>query len=334
MSNGTSRINFPGLKSWDAEDTATHEVEIVKIEDGGAVFFCTMIRNKSHKDLPFVIASIADAKRQGIWTFKSEDFDGVGLLAKAGNSVLVALCGKGKNGRVERIVPLSSLLPDAKRLDLRAIIVLKHAVATCLGKELMLSPMETKLAEIDSVRAHEAEKARRVAQAEARAAKRIERAATFRERGMLTVFTLEGKKLFGTPVTEQEWPSLNTGAYAVLVEYFDTDGKPMEPREWFQVINASNGNRQKKGVTPVTTGLPQTTKAATIVQPVRTSIIEVEKGAFEVALFRSMDEMRTACIFLNNGTYVALDAKAGTEVEIYVVNEGKMHSARKHTLLA
>ncbi len=307
---------------------------MIEIEDDGVGFILTMIRHKAYQNLPFVLANIADAKGKTIWTFQSGTYEGIGLLAKAGESAVIALCGRGKEGKVERIVPFSSLLADAKPIHMYTEIALKKAVAVCLDKEFVLSEMEKHLIEFDAVAAAKAEDERRVAQAEARAAKRVERATAFRERGMLTVFTLEGKKLFGTPVTEQEWPSLNTGAYAVLVEYFDTDGKPMEPREWFQVINASNGNRQKKGVTLVTTQRPQTAKAVATIPPVRRSFIRTAEGPFEVLLFNSVNEMRTACVGLKDGTHVALDAKAGTEVEISVVRDGKIHSVRKHKLLA
>ncbi len=334
MSNGTSRINFPGLKSWVEEDTATHQVEVVRIEDGGAVFTLTFIRNKilADKDVPFVIAKIGDDKNQPLWNFKSEGFDGVGLLAKAGEVVVVALCGRGKEGKVERAIPLSQVT-GGKPLDLRATIALKKAAATFLDKKFVLSGTEKKLVEIDAVRAHEAEEARRAAEAEVRAAERAERINAIHARGTITVFTADGRKLFGTPVTEKEWMSLNNGAYAVIVESIDADGKPVGPREWFQVVKLKGRNPKKDSVKPVTIGSSQA-KAAVAVRPIRTSFVETKDGAFEVLLFESMEQIREAWKGgLNSGAYVALNGEVGSEVEVYTLHQDKAKTVGKCALI-
>ncbi|MBM3261297.1 DUF2058 domain-containing protein [Candidatus Kaiserbacteria bacterium] len=333
MSNGTSRFSFPGLLTWDTEDTSTHQVERVTIKDGGAVFILTMIRSKAFQDRPFLVASIADDKGEELWTFKKENFHGVGLLAKADEAVVVALCGSG-SGAVERVIPLSSL-SGSKQHDLRVTIDLKRAAADFLKKKVKLTEIEQKLFDFDEARRREDEEARQAVEAEVRQAARQERIKAIRSRSAIVVYAADGKKLSGIPVTEKEWSSLGNGAYAVIVDDpIGADGKIGDAREWFRVVKEHGRNPQRYGVKPVTTQCPEAAKVS-VTKPMRISFIDTAKGAFEVLLFASTDAIRAAAkAGLNTGAYVAVVAQQGDQVEVYTLRDEMMKSAGKHILLA
>ncbi|MBI5003935.1 hypothetical protein HZC00_02485 [Candidatus Kaiserbacteria bacterium] len=335
MSNGTSRFGFSGFKCLEDYDTTTHAVVEGTIQDGGAVFGLAFIRNKAFADtdIPFVISTVSDEKGQSLWTFKKEDFEGVGLLAKAGESIVIALCGGGKSGAVERVIPLSQLV-GGKRLDLRAVIALKRAAAAFLEKKAVFSDTEKKLIDIDAARTREAEELLWAEENEARAADRAERIKMIRARPDIVVYAADGKKFSGTPVTEKEWMSLNKGAYAVIVDSIGAGGKVQGVREWFRVVKEGSRNPKKDGARPVMAQRPESAKALAT-KPVRTSLVDTKKGAFEVKLFASTDDIRRAATAgLNSGTYVAVNAGDGDEVEVYTLHDGKMKSMGKHILLA
>jgi len=166
-----ARFEFPGFTFTGSQDSGTHEVDIGRIEIGGAVFALTMIRNAQFQNLSFMLASVANVEGKVLWSFKDEVFNGVGLLAKAGDETVIALVGKGRDGKVERVIPLT-FLHDGKKRDIVSGIVLKRATAGFLLREYELSANEMVVIKVQAKRVidaqTEAERLRREARDNAR----------------------------------------------------------------------------------------------------------------------------------------------------------------------
>jgi hypothetical protein len=163
-----SRFQFPGFILSGSNDTPTYEVEVGRIEHGGTVFVLDVIRNKEHTDLSFMVAKIHDTADKLLWAFQKEGFEGVGLLAQGcDGEPVIALVGKGKTGKVERVIPLSKLVSN-QPVDLRRMVWHKVEAAKFLDREYVFSTTEDRLIKIEADRKEAEQEATRIAAAKAR----------------------------------------------------------------------------------------------------------------------------------------------------------------------
>ncbi len=327
-----TRFEFPGFAATANQDTPTHQVEVGVIKDGDDVFVLHMIRNKEFEFLNFAVAKIFDAKGKQLWAFQQARFDGIGLLAKAGGATVIALVGKGKYGKVERIIPLQSLVTP-KQSGIRELIKLKVAAADFLGRGHILSIHEDNVNEKDKEAAKLAELAaeeetRRAARqaaaaeqlrqaAEQQATKeererlRLERIRTMLARGKITGFTADGQLRSGFPVTSTEWQSCSDGVHVILVDSIgenDTIGTMLES---FKVVKERGKNPKKGSLATVTAVKPESSQTSeTKVEPTGEAMIEKDDDLYPVTLYASMDDIHKArARGLNGGSYVAVDAR-------------------------
>jgi hypothetical protein len=332
-----NRFQFPGFVASENKDTPTHEVEAGRLRSGDNMFVLDMLRNKAYPDLPFVVAKIYDATGKFLWDFKSANFEGVGLLAMACGEVVVALVGRGKTGKVERVIPLSKLI-STRPIDLLRAVWLKAEAAKFLGREYVFSPAEDIFIKKELARKEAEQEAERVAAAEARAAARQELISTILKRGVLEVYTADGRKRHGLPVHGNEWLSLSNGTYVVLVESIGEDGRPGTPVEAFQIVKERGKNSQKGFAAAVTLNKPvlKSPTAASAVKPIGSTVIEMPEGAFEVNLFASMNDIRKArANGLNGGTLVAVRRdNPKDKIEVYAVYHDRMDTRGQFVPLA
>ena len=349
-----TRFEFPGFVATANLDTPTHQVEVGVIEDGGSAFVLHMIRNKEYAFLNFAVAKIFDAKDKQLWTFQQAQFDGVGLLAKAGDITVIALVGKGRYGQVERVIPLHSLVAS-KPIGIRELIKLKVAAAEFLDRDYILSiPEDTidrKDKEVARLAARAAEEAAReakapqllqeaAAQEEAKREReriRLERIQILLARGKISGFTADGQLRSGFPVTSTEWQSCSNGVHVILVDSIGKDGTPGTMLESFKVVKEPGRNPKKGNLATVTALKPERSETPkTMVQPTGNTMIEKNDDFFEVALYASNEQIREArAQGLNGGSYVAVNSKdKDGKILVYSVHHDKVHTLGAYTPLA
>lgn len=330
-----SRFLFPGVTFVAAKDTTTHEVEVIRIEDGGNAFVLELIRKMGNPNFNFLVAAVADSAGKPLWGFKSTGFTGLGLLAKAGDETVIALVGSGRDGKVERVIPLVSLISGGPA-DLVRLANLKREAAKFLGREHQLSPLEAQLLKASIERQREEQEAVERVAAEAREAARMERIRKLLARGQVTGYTADGKSRYGLPVLETEWMSCSPGTLVIVVKTIDEKtGAVGEMIEAFKVLKERGKNPTKGYAMPVTAQRPEikTEKqaVASAVLPMASTAIEKDGGVYEVLLFATMDDLRLARAGgLNSGTYAAVKpAQTGGPIEVYAVHADRTDTIGK-----
>lgn len=342
------RFGFPGFGLVKVEDTSTHQIEIGTLQEGDTTFVLKMIRNVAHPNLNFLVSSVSIGEKV-VWDFRLEGFKGVGVLAKAGDTIVITFVGNGKFGKVERVIPLNQL-SGVQPLGLIGQMALKREAAAFLGRDYELTENELKIEAAHQKRqnekqgaaariaaaaaeaAHRDEQIAREAAAAAREIARQERVQKLLTRGQVVGYSAAGQRRHGVPVLESEWLSLPNGTYVVIVDSIDeTTGKIGNLLEAFQVTK-ERGKNPRKGF-PVSVSAPaaqsQTVKttAAARYQPVGNVIIERGEDAFEVFLYPSMEVIRDArANGLNGGTLVAVDGSADPigKIQVYAVHADRI----------
>lgn len=327
-----SRVMLPGFTRVEKADTPTHEVEIGVLVEGGHSFVLNMLRNKNFPNLAFMIAKASAPSGKKLWDFKSEGFDGYGLLAKVGEETVIALLGKGKEGKVERVIPLTDLVSN-KKSDLRRMIALKVAAGTFLSRQVLLTSTEELVRKADAKRAAELEEARRQAEIEAREAARKERIAKIMVRQVLTGFTHDNRRRQGIPVVDGEWQSLGHGTRVILVERIGENGTTSGMLESFQVVKERGKNPQKGFSVPVTALPAAALMTKPITRPTTSVVVELGDEVHEVHLYDSVAAIREARKSgLNGGTYVGVRT-SDNRVEVHQVFTDKMQTIGHFTPL-
>lgn len=309
------RVTFPGFVPVRQADTETHEVEIGRITQGDAVFIVHMIRRRKLPfEADFLVAKVLDASEQVCyWRFQDENFSGVGVLARADEEIVIALVGKGRAGMVEKIVPFSTI-DSSYPMDIRRRIALKREAAEYLGRDFWLTQNESKVAKRDADLLKEAHRRAAEEKREARERARSELRAKIPQRGQVTAYTSDGRKRYGFPVTDHEWPSLSKGTNVVLVEDYDeTTGDMGAAREAFQIVKERGKNPKKGDRTAVSWENPvsEDVTSKDVPEPVGEAVIETDAGeVFEVAVYATMEDVRTArASGLNSGAHVTAEDK-------------------------
>lgn len=332
MSN-PSRTGFQGFTFMRSQDTDKHEVEIGKIEDGGQTFGIKMIRSVNFPDGNFLVSEVQSVANKPLWKFQDEKYEGLGLLAKVGDAIVIALVGFGKSGKVERVIPLRNLL-NAEQADLRTMIQLKIGAANFLKRDHALTTAESIVHRIDDERRRAEREATEKAAAEAREKAREERLKTLLARGQVTCYTADGKKRYGIPVLANEWMSCTPGTFVVLVDSIDESGKIGNVIEAFQVVKERGKNPKKGSPAPVTLVQPEVKKPV-VVQPIRTAVCERESLVYEVRLYASQEQILAAQkAGLNSGALVAVDSKdKDGKIAVQAVHRDRIEAKGKFSLL-
>jgi hypothetical protein len=304
----TPRFNFAGFTLLRTADNATHEVEVGKVTMGEQSFVVHMIRRAGLAfEGNFLLAKICDSTENELWNFSVTQFNGVGLLARVGDELVISLVGRGREGKVEDVIPFSSIF-EHQPVGILRKFELKKGAADFLGREYQISVAENKLHKIALEQKLAAEVAAREAAAEARREAREQLKRTIFARGQIQVYTSTGQKRFGYPVLETEWSSLDKGTSVVLVESVGANGPVGKVVEAFQIKKERGKNPEKDFLTPVTLERPIAVSATTtsMPRPIDSIIIVREGEPFEVALYSTMDDIRQArSAGLNSGSYAA-----------------------------
>lgn len=330
----THRFSFPGFSLVRLADTWTHEVEVGRVTMGDEVFIVHMIRKRGLL-LPnggdFLLAKVFDGGEKNLlWQFPKGSFDGFGLLAKAGDETVVALVRKGRGGAVEEVIPFSTLLHSP--VELHRKVRLKMQAAEFLGRDYVLSTAERIIIERDDERRKEEDRRReeekraaRQSAFEARRRAREELTSRVQARSRLEVFTADGQRRSGFPVTGTEWLSLPDGTFVVLVESYDEEtGEVGTPIEAFRTVKKEGKNPAKGSSAPVLLKRPERA-VKPVLAVVKTIVIETADGAFEVAVYATMENIRRAReAGLNSGALVTAEDRAHSDgrFEVFSVCDG------------
>ena len=304
-----SRFNFAGFSLVRTADTTTHEVEIGKVTMGEDSFIVHMVRKAGLSfEGNFLLSKIYNATETvEHWNFKNSRHDGLGMLARAGDELVIAFVGKGRNGEVNDVVSFASIT-DHKPISIERKLELKHRAAEFLGRKYSLSKVENTLHQRMLAKMREAEASAREAAAAARAEAREELRRAVAGRGKITVYTASGQQRYGYPVLENEWPSLDKSTFVVLCDSIGVDGATLKVLEAFQVVKDHGKNPTKGNPAPVSLDRPKMTALASaeLPKPVGTIAVSTDNGTFEVAVYATMDDIRLARAGgLNSGSYVA-----------------------------
>lgn len=345
-----SRFSFPSFVFGFVADTATHQIENGTIQEDGVTFVLTMLRNKQYNFLPFGIAAVAvDGKP--VWAFnnhkKQTGFDGVALLAKAGEATVIALVGRGREGKVEQVIPLSSFA-SASPVGMKALLDMKMKAGVFLGRGFQLTELEANLWQIGEERRKAAERALAHAVAakaaeeqlavdgasSARETVRLERVNKLLARQSVEGWTATGQHRSGVPVVASEWVSLPGGTKAIIVSSYDEKvGVAGELVEAFVVIKKRGMDPAKRFAMPVSAlAAPRSvvggvTPQSDMPQPVGNIFVERNGDGFKVFLYESKEVIREARAHgLNGGTWVAVDGSEDStgRIQVYAAYQDRM----------
>lgn len=328
-----SRFSFPQAELVSIEDTSTHEIDVVKIKEGGHVFLLDMIRRAG---LPFegdfLVASVNEADGGNLWQFRDANHTGLGLLASTTEGAVIALVGSGKKGAVERIVPLQSLVSRVQP-DVARMVMMKEEAATFLRRDYVLTAIESKMFEV-LVKRRRAMEAEAKARAEAeRQRVREERVHSILAREPLLETAIGGVRRSGIPVVEREWPMLPDGTRVVLVDDIGENGLVGNPLQAFVVMKVPGREPCKGNVAKLVQYQAAITKS-TMPQPLRSELAERDGNFHEVRIYRAMDDIRKArASGLNGGTMVAVEPEAGKVIEVFAVYTDEVRTLGKFTIV-
>lgn len=317
-----ARVTIEGFSLTEARDTATHEVEIGTIEDGGTTFVLEMIRSKQNSHLNFLLASVS-AGSKPIWTYRKSGWQGFGLLAMTDYGLVIA-CVDQK--MVTKVAPFAGF--RGQRLDLYALIGAKKQAAKFLDMGYVLTQAENTLVTRDARRIRESEAAAKQAAHEAREKAREEFVRTLLGRPRITAYTSDGRSRNGIPVLESEWQRATSGTFVILVDTIGEGGEPGNPLEAFQVQKGEGRHPTKGGKVLVTADRPAllTKEPEKAVTPLREIVVETEDGIFPALVYASMDVIREARdAGLNSGTLVTTGERLkDNRVVVYAVHHDRV----------
>jgi hypothetical protein len=340
QSQAQARFDFPGFALVKTQDTSTHEVEVGTIEDGDKTFQVTMIRNNKLTHLDFAVSTVADKDGKKLWAFKDQNFDGVGLLAFAGDAVVIVLATRGKDSVIERVVPFSSLV-NAKPIGLREMIKAKMGASFDLDIPYRLTETEAKVEKIDEGRMHaemvlrdreaserraserDAEKIRKQDELRAKQVEREQRVARIMVRERVVGYTALGDRRHGVPVVENEWQILENGTFVILVDAIGEDGTVGKLLESFKVVKERGRHPVKVALSQLVDKNEPSTEIPEELKPTGEVLIEMKGDIFEVGVYGSLAVIKQAHkAGLNGGAFVTTDERdAEGKVTVYSVTK-------------
>jgi len=313
------RFTFPGFVSTESMDSGPIQVEHGKIEEGGHMFYLRLIRHQDYSDLPFTLAEIYHQGKL-VWNFKTAGYDGIARLAMGAQATVIALCTRGRKGKVERIVPLCSLI-DSKPVGMLALATHKVAAARFLQMDYITAQIEVVM--METIRRQEAD---------AKVLAHQTRMRSILAREQVAGFTSDGVSRRGIPVLEEEWRSLGNNTWVILVDSIGEDGIVGEPLESFYVVKERSAHPRKGSCAALSTEKPLSTPsvAATLSVPNPIGAVAIQshdmKEFFKVDLYPSMEVIRQArSAGLNGGTYVAVDERdAEGRIQVLSIHSDKI----------
>jgi hypothetical protein len=329
------QFRFPGFVLIEAREDRDYHVEIGTIMRGKTPFVIEVFRHCELQHLSFLLRAVRGQDGQSIWNFKSENYNGIGLLAMAGDDPVIVLATRGKGSTLERVIPFSSFGSHTK-FDVRQMIDVKKKAAAFLSIPYELSGIEKKFIELSARRIHDANREadrKRRAEHQKREAERAERVKRILSRDQVSGFTVDGRERYGYPVLKDEWPSLPRGTSVILVDSFDEDTyTPGKPLEAFEIDKRDGQAPAKKFLVNVSSNRPGTVQTAkSMPMTVGTALVEMDGKVFEVKLFASMADIRQArAAGLNGGAFVAVNpVNDASSLEVYEVHEASMTTVGK-----
>jgi|GEM_PF-1593524 len=257
------------------------EIEVHRLKAGDQVFHLDFLRPmKMAPNGHFILGRVTDeAGERAFWNFSQEGLPKKEFRARVcvdpltgEHFIAVVNCRNYRHQVLERVILIRDL-PATKMvtiagdevvriggaLGFQELIEIKKQLVKELGiSGYSLNPLEKKFVEgqgkieaaqraarrAEEVAAEEAEKAKRMAEKQARFEARAAKRQEIRERGSVTVFTREGRRLYGYPATGEEWPVLNDRTFVVLVKEYPAE--PLEVISCFIVEKKVGGRLGKK----------------------------------------------------------------------------------------
>ncbi len=295
----------------------------------GQTFDIFFLRTKNVRNAVWLVGKVENAGKE-IWSFKNSNFSGRAQMFVV-NTVPV-LAEVNRYNVVKQIVCLTDLgntqvVTDGKSKVLlggytfKEKIVLKQEVAR-QNENLDFSLTETEKAFLAKEKAKKDEVKARI-QAQKQAQKR-ERKRKIMSRPVIVVYSAKSEKLYGKPVTNEEWQVLPIGDKGVLVDaYNDETGQYGKPLEAFMVIKAKKGGGKERRVrsTELFLEKPGTNHVPIKVQAIFDFMVGHEL-AHQVPVIDHKDLGKFAKKF-NSGTRVALPLPEKGKYQIYELTHGK-----------
>ena len=310
----SSRFDFPGFVLGSSDDTDNHEIETGTIICGGQSFQVTLMRHKDFLHSEFRPSKIMLGGKQ-VWSFKDQVFEGHGLLAQAGDDIVIALIGKASSA-IDKIVSFSSLAGGGA-LTVDARIDMKVAAATFLDCRPVLTDIERRFSDIRAARARLAREAEQQEQLQQKLQRRLQRRGEILGRETVTMETFDGQQRYGHPVIEGEWQCLESGTYVVLV---DDKGLPIESF----IVKTGDGKPPRKfaaklAVSDKVSTLTQKVTPA-LPQSIGTELFELGDDAYEISVYTDMNAIRAhRAAGMNGGTKVAVPLPEKGKYALYAV---------------
>lgn len=321
MNSIASRYDFPGYAKISMNDTSTHQFEMGTIMAGEHLFTVSLLRAvnfEKGREFPFLVSKIEHGGKV-IWDYKScGHSECYGRLAWANDELVIAFISKGVNGKVVDVTALADILAH-RQTSLDRKIKLKRAAADFLNRQVEYSSHEQTVIELLAKRQREEEVAKKEEGHRQRLAEKLKRRAVIMAREKVYTFTLDGQPRSGIPVVGDEWHSLPSGTWVILVESYDDDvGKPIEAF----VVDKAPGGKANKGKRVFVRATQGEGRLETV-KVIKTVLVEGDGDFYEVQIFRSMNDIKTArAQGLNGGTRVAVESATDQITVLSVTNGG------------
>jgi hypothetical protein len=343
MAENNARFSFPGFQFIGSQDSdeGTHEEMSGLISLGKKVFNIQLVRSKKVGEKGSFLPSVVEVAGKK-WMFWDEKFEGIAMLAMADEMPIIAFIPRGVK-KIERILLLEdiasltrievagNIMFVGKQRPVLEVMSLKRLAGQYLKIGVIDSDDEKKAfrawlsqqAEIARVQRKEQEEAKkeermkREKEAEDRRkeqeTERLRKVLAICNRSKVRVFsdcvdpkTGRSAVKYGIPVTEEEWPSLPDGAYAILVE---NDGGCDVAKEAFWVNKTKGGRLSRSGVISVSfeakkigRDIPPSISAE------KTVLVDRGKGPEKVLVFKTSESIKDAAQKgLNSGALVAIE---------------------------
>lgn len=324
MNSIASQYDFNGYTMKSAESTDMHRFETGTVTAGEAVFTVHLLRAvnfEKGREFPFLVSKIEHGGKI-VWDYKScGRSEYYGRLAWANDELVVTFIKKGASGRVVDVTALADVIAHTQT-SLDRKIKLKRAAADFLSRGVEYSSLEQKVIDLVAKRQREEDAVRREQEQMARLAEKVQRRAAIIARKKVRAFSSSGQPYSGIPVVGDEWHSLPSGTWVILVESYGDDDDVGNPIEAF-VVDKAPGGKANKGKRVFVGATQGEGRQLETVKVIKTVLVEGGGDFYEVQIFRSMNDIKTArAQGLNGGTRVAVESATDQITVLSVTNGG------------
>ena len=314
----------------------------LNIREGDVFYGMELIRPEWFPDdVPFMAVGLSRPRdRTVVWKKKPNDKGCVHIAAAAHGRVVIACVEKGKGGSLRYVLDPVALL-SGEESSPSEIAYLKREVVRWLGKEEehVLCDAEKALARSYEAEHNLKETAGHVQAEEEKQARRAEKAArhkarvaALKDRGQVTAYTGDSRKVCGVPVVDEEWQVLPHGTKVVLVgSYSESSGEAGQFLEAFAVCKRNGGNPKKervvKGLKREIPSYSGSEDTFSLPEPEgRISVLNERDKKVPVKVFGTVDDIRAVReAGLHLGSYVTAKDKLNPDgrYEVYRLVQGK-----------